>query len=73
MKVKNTGAIINSDVNGACQIVRKCKPDAFPVKADGVEVWDGLLRPVKLFYGSRLRCAPSVLQSDGFSPVCVER
>lgn len=73
LKVKNTGAIINSDVNGACQIVRKCKPDAFSVKADGVEVWDGLLRPMKLYFGSQLRCAPSVLQSDGFSPDCVER
>ena len=29
--------------------------------ADGLEVWDGLLNPVKLFYGVRLRCAPSVL------------
>lgn len=73
LKVKNTGAIINSDVNGACQIVRKCKPDAFPVKADGVEVWDGLLRPLKLYFGFRLRCVPSVLQSDGFSLDCVER
>lgn len=43
------------------------------MKADGVEVWDGLLRPVKLFYGSRLRCAPSVLRSSGFSFDCVER
>lgn len=73
LKVKSTGATINSDVNGACQIVRKCKPDAFPVKADGVEVWDGLLRPAKLYFGSRLRCVPSVLQSDDSSPDCVER
>lgn len=66
LKVKSTGVIINSDVNGACQIVRKCKPDAFPVKVDGVEVWDGLLRPMKLFYGFKLRCAPSVLSDRGF-------
>lgn len=73
LKVKSTGVIINSDVNGACQIVRKCKPDAFSVKADGVEVWDGLLRPLKLYFGFRLRCAPSVLQSDDSSLDCVER
>lgn len=73
LKVKSTGVIINSDVNGACQIVRKCKPDAFSVKADGVEVWDGLLRPVKLFYGSRLRCAPSVVSVGGLFVEDVER
>ena len=61
LRVVSSGVCINSDVNGACQIVRKCKPGAFPVLADGLEVWDGLLNPVKLFYGVRLRCAPSVL------------
>lgn len=73
LKVKNSDLSINADVNGACQIVRKCKPNAFSVKADGVEVWDGLLRPMKLYFGFRLRCVPSVLQSDDSSPDCIER
>lgn len=31
------GRLINADVNGACQIVRKCKPNAFRWLADGVK------------------------------------
>lgn len=31
------GREINADINGACQIVRKCKPEAFKWLADGVE------------------------------------
>lgn len=47
------GTLVNADVNGSAQIVRKCKPNAFNW-ADGVEGKVGLLAPVKVSSGRRL-------------------
>lgn len=58
VKVKNSDLSINADVNGSCQIVRKCNPNSFNVKDEGVMVWAGLLMPKRVRY--KERCAPSV-------------
>lgn len=58
VKVKNSDLSINADVNGACQIVRKCNPNSFNVKDEGVTVWAGLLMPKRVRY--KEGCAPSV-------------
>ncbi|MFE3261480.1 hypothetical protein ACFXPS_33210 [Nocardia sp. NPDC059091] len=50
VKVLATGQILNADVNGACQIARKCRPDAFSW-ANGVSGEAGLLRPFKVATG----------------------
>lgn len=50
IKVKETGVCLNADVNGACQIVRKCKPEAFSW-AEGVEGKAGLFSPVRVSVG----------------------
>lgn len=44
------GVLINSDVNGAAQIVRKCKPNAFNW-VDGVTVKQSFDKPIKVRYG----------------------
>jgi putative transposase len=58
LEVKQSGLTINADVNGACQIVRKCKPNSFNVKDEGVMVWAGLLMPKRIRF--KKRCVPSV-------------
>lgn len=45
-----TGGVLNADVNGACQIVRKCKPEAFSW-AEGVVGAVGLMSPVRVSLG----------------------
>lgn len=50
LKVLNSGATLNADVNGACQITRKCKPEAFSW-AEGVEGKVGLFSPVRVDLG----------------------
>ena len=50
LKDKVTGVVMNADVNGACQIVRKRKPEAFSW-ADGVEGKAGLFSPVRVSVG----------------------
>lgn len=50
LKDKKTGVVINADVNGACQIVRKRKLEAFSW-ADGVEGKVGLFSPVRVSVG----------------------
>ena len=44
------GVLINADVNGAAQIVRKCKPNAFNW-VDGVTVKQSFDKPIKVRYG----------------------
>ncbi|MVU82232.1 IS200/IS605 family element transposase accessory protein TnpB [Nocardia sp. ET3-3] len=50
LKVLATGQILNADVNGACQIARKCKPEAFSW-ANGVAGEVGLSRPLEVVTG----------------------
>ena len=45
-----SGVLINADVNGAAQIVRKCKPNAFNW-VDGVTVKQSFDKPIKVRYG----------------------
>ena len=52
--VSSDGTKINADVNGAAQIVRKCKPNAFDW-VDGVTAKVCLDKPTKVYHGNCYR------------------
>lgn len=56
------GRVVNADVNGAGQIVRKCKPDAFQWLVDGVEATEVPV-PVRVRAGG-WPCVTEVAQKE---------